>query len=83
MVCRMYKVVLSRHVVQWLVLRIEMHSAKVMISEANDFVHAKSHAGKKKPMLSKQGTNYILKHTDNKYPLNRHIGCFLELTLTL
>ena len=61
MVCSMYKAVLSWHVVQWLVLRIQMHYAKVMISEANDLVHAKSHAGKK-AILSKQGTNYILKH---------------------
>ena len=61
MVCSMYKVVLSWHVVQWLVLQIQMHYAKVMISEANDLVHAKSHAGKK-PMLNKQGTNYILKN---------------------
>ena len=57
----MYKAVLSRHVVQWLVLRIQMQHAEVMISEANNFVHAKSHAGKKN-RLSKQGTNYILKH---------------------
>ena len=61
MVCSMYKVVLSWHVVQWLVLRIQMHYAKVMISEANDLVHAKSHV-EKNPVLSKQGTNYILKH---------------------
>ena len=61
MVCSMYKVVLSWHVVQWLVLRIQMHYAKVMISEANDLVHVKSHA-EKQPVLCKQGTNYILKH---------------------
>ena len=48
----MYKAVLSRHVVQWLVLRIQMQHAEVMISEANNFVHAKSHAGKKKTGLA-------------------------------
>ena len=52
MVCSMYKVVLSWHVVQWLVLRIQMHYAKVTISEANDLVHAKSHA-EKQPVLCK------------------------------
>ena len=82
MVCSMYKAVLSWHVVQWLVLRIQMHYAKVMISEANNLVHAKSHA-RKKPMLSKQGTNYILKHNIVSILVIDIIGCFLELTLTL